>query len=583
MPNLLFAETLVSGLAAAGLRAVCIAPGSRSTPLALAFDAHPQIETFLHLDERCAGFFALGMAQASQRPVALVCTSGTAALEFHAAAVEAQMAGVPLLLLTADRPPELRHSGANQTIDQVKMYGDHVLWAVDAALPENEPPQVALRNLSTLAARAYAIADGLRKGPVQINLPFRKPLEPPPPYQPRFDSGQTTSIQQGILQPTTAQIDELAALIAQNERGWIVCGPWAGQAPCALVDAVTDLGRRTGYPLLADPLSGLRFGPHVASTTVLGSYESFLQHPPDFDPPQVVIRFGAVPTSKWLNEYLECAAPPYQIHVRSSGVWGDDSHRVRFFLQVDEIAFCRRLAERVDRGIGSWSAAVLAAEQRTRRRQAQFLRETWFDAAAIPVILDALTRKANLFVGNSLPVRHLDQFGRPSRRQIHIYGNRGASGIDGVVSSALGVAAAEPSTPMLLLIGDVSFYHDLNGLLAIRQRNLDNVTIVLFHNDGGGIFRRLPVAQHQPQFKELFLTPHGLDFAPAAKMYGLDYTQISEPKIGTPHRATLTAALTASLNGARPTVIEVRTDGMQDERLRRKMVETLRHSKEELS
>ena len=569
-PNLLFAETLVDGLAYAGLRAVCIAPGSRSTPLALAFAAHPRIEIYLHLDERCASFFALGMAQASRRPTALVCTSGTAALEFHAAVAEAQMAGVPLLLLTADRPPELRHSGANQTIDQVKMYGDHVLWAVDAALPEVGAPPVAMRNLRTLAARAYAVADGLRKGPVQINLPFRKPLEPPPPYRPHFGGAQGSSIQRGVLQPTTAHIDELAALVSANERGWIVCGPWAGRVPCALVDALAELARCTGYPLFADPLSGLRFGPHTAYAPVIGSYENFLQHPPEFDPPQVVIRFGAVPTSKYLNQYLDQTAPTHQIHVRSNGVWADDSHLVRSFLQVDETAFCQQLAQRGQRGMGSWGAAVLAADQKAGRCQARFLRENWFDAAVIPAILDVLPDGANLFIGNSLPVRHLDQFGRPSGKRIRVYGNRGASGIDGVVSSALGVAAEEPATPLLLLIGDVSFYHDLNGLLAVRKHDLGNVTIVLLHNDGGGIFRRLPIGRDHAQFEELFLTPHGLEFAAAARMYGLDYTQIADG-----NRAALSEELNASLTCSKPTIIEVRTDGSRDERLRRKLLGTL--------
>ena len=592
--NLLFSETLVSGLANAGLQAVCIAPGSRSTPLALAFDAHPGIETFLHLDERCASFFALGMAQASGRPVALVCTSGTAALEFHAAAVEARMAGVPLLLLTADRPPELRHSGANQTIDQVKMYGDHILWAVDAALPQDDPPEVALRNLRTLAARAYATADGLRKGPVHINLPFRKPLEPPAPYQPNFDSAETqeesevpshslhlaphTSIRRGVLLPTAEQIDELAALISAHERGWIVCGPWAGRAPSALVDAIAELARSTGYPIFADPLSGLRFGPHAASAPVVGSYESFLQHPPSFEPPEVAVRFGAMPTSKHLNDYLDRIAPPYQIHVRSNGVWADDSHRVRHFLQVDETEFCRRLAERSNRGMGRWCATVLADDRRCDRSQTLYLRENWFDAAVVPAIVEALPSGANLFVGNSLPVRHVDQFAKPNQKQIHVFGNRGASGIDGVVSSALGVAAAERSTPMLLLIGDVSFYHDMNGLLAVRNLSLGNVTIVLLHNDGGGVFRRLPIAQGHAQFERLFLTPHGLDFAQAAAMYGLDHVLTSEED-----RATLTEAIRASLHCGRPTLIELRTDGARDERLRRELVKTLRDSKEKIT
>ena len=590
-PNLLFAETLVGGLAYAGLRAVCLAPGSRSTPLALAFDAHPDIETFLHLDERCASFFALGMAQASGRPVGLVCTSGSAALELHAAVVEAQMAGVPLLLLTADRPPELRHSGANQTIDQVKMYGDHVLWAVDAALPQDDPPDVALRNMRTLAARAYAIADGLRKGPVHINLPFRKPLEPEPPYHADFDKVEQRDaridhsqfshlsphslIRRGILIPASEQIDEIAALISRHERGWIVCGPWAGRPPLALVNAVAELARGTGYPIIADPLSGLRFGPHAASAPVVGSYESFLQHPPPFGSPQVVIRLGAVPTSKNLNDYLDKAASPYQIHVRSCGVWADDSHRVRYFLQVDETEFCRRLVQRTDRGMGSWCAEVLAADQRNGHRQAQFLEENWFDAAVVPAVVEALPDGANLFAGNSLPVRHLDQFARPNQKQIHVYGNRGASGIDGIVSSALGVAAAARSTPVLLLIGDISLYHDLNGLLAVRSHNLGNVTIVLLNNNGGGVFRRLPIADGHVQFERLFLTPHGLDFAPAAAMYGLDHVLVCHED-----RAALNEALRDSLHRNRPTIIELRTDGARDERMRGELVKFLRDSKE---
>lgn len=590
-PNLLFSETLVGGLAFAGLQAVCVAPGSRSTPLALAFDAHPCIETFLHLDERCASFFALGMAQASGRPVALVCTSGTAALEFHAAVVEAQMAGIPLLLLTADRPPELRHSGANQTIDQVKMYGDHVLWAVDAPLPEDGPPEVALRNLRTLAARAYAIADGLRKGPVHINLPFRKPLEPPAPYRPNFDcaAGRDareaasrfpppaphTSIRRGVPSPTSQQVDEMAELVSAHERGWIVCGPWAGRRPRALVDAIAELARRTGYPIFADPLSGLRFGPHTASAPVIGGYDSFLQHPPPFDPPDVAVRFGAAPTSKYLNAYLDRVAPPYQIHVRSSGVWADDSHRVRYFLQVDEAEFCRRLAERIDRRTGRWRMEALAADQRSDRLQTQYLRENWFDASVIPQIVDALPPGANLFVGNSLPVRHVDQFAGPNRKRIHVYGNRGASGIDGIVSSALGVAAVERGAPMLLLIGDISFFHDLNGLLAVRNHDLGNVTIVLLHNNGGGVFRRLPIAQGHAQFERLFLTPHDLDFAPAAAMYGLDHLLIADE-----NGASVAEALRASLHPNRPTIIELRTDGARDERLRRRLIKTLRDSKE---
>lgn len=575
-PNLQFSETLVAGLADAGLKAVCIAPGSRSTPLALAFDANPTVETLVHLDERCASYFALGMAQASGRPVALVCTSGTAALEFHAAVVEAKMAGVPLLLLTADRPPELRHSGANQTIDQVKMYGDHILWAVDAALPEEDAPDVALRNMRTLAARCFAVANGIRKGPVHINFPFRKPLEPEAPYSPHFDKGQSSSIQRGVLVPTAEQIEEMVALVSEHEQGWIVCGPWAGRPPCSLVNAVAELGRSTGYPVFADPLSGLRFGPHTGTTPIVGSYESFLQHSADFEAPQVVIRFGAVPTSKYLNAYLERTASALQVHVRSDGVWADDSHRVHSFLQVDETVFCRQLAERFRRTPGQWAASILAAEERSRQRQESLLRESWFDAAAAATAVTALPDDSNLFVGNSLPVRHVDQFAQPDTKRIHVYGNRGASGIDGVLSSALGVAAAERSRPMLLLIGDVSFYHDMNGLLAVFKHGLDNVTVVLLNNGGGGVFRRLPIAEDQTRFEELFLTPPGLDFSLAVEMYGLDFVRIQDE-----NRAGLAQAICASLRDRRPTVIEVRTDGARDERMRRELSESLKDHQEE--
>lgn len=586
-PNLLFAETVVDALVCAGLRAVCLAPGSRSTPLALAVDAHPGIEAFIHLDERSAGFFALGLAQATARPVALLSTSGTAAVEFHAAAVEALMAEIPLLLLTADRPPELRHSGANQTIDQIKMFGDHVLWSVDAALPQSGQPDVALRNLRTLAARAYATADGLRRGPVHINFPFRKPLEPQAPYRPVFEHpagreglrrARQSSISRGVLLPSEEQIDEMTALVSAQERGWIVCGPWPGRTPPALFEDIALLARRTGYPILADPLSGLRFGKHTACAPVIDSFENLLHHPTPFDPPEVIVRFGAVPTSKSLNDYLDRLAPPHQVHLRSSGVWADDSHRVSKFLQVDESAFCRALACRIDRPVSDWGLAVTAAGRRVFCRQAQFLQQHWFDASAIPEILNALPAGAGLFVGNSLPIRHLDQFGAPMRKLVHVYGNRGASGIDGVVSTALGVAAADRSAPLLLLIGDVSFYHDLNGLYAIGRLGLDNVTIVVLNNDGGGLFRRLPIADGHAQFERLFLTKHGLDFAPAAEMYGLDYMHHSGGD-----RESFASDLRASLRSGRPAIIELRTEGDRDECLRRKLAASFQNRKEKNS
>ncbi len=590
-PSLLYAETLVHALAGAGLRDACIAPGSRSTPLTLAFDAHPEVTVHLHLDERCASFYALGLAMATERPVALVCTSGTAAVEFHPAVVEAQMSHVPLLVLTADRPPELRHSGANQTIDQVKMYGEHVLWAVDVGLPEANPPAVALRNLRATAARALAVADGIVKGPVHLNLPFRKPLEPDGPYNPDFSSIVATRIQHGTIHPSSQQIDELAELIAAHERGVIICGPRCpgGDFPAA----VSELARHSGYPIFADPLSGLRFGPHTADTPVIGCYETVLNGDPGWGAPEVVIRFGAVPTSKWLNEWLDTETAdrgrrtaideekdtsaatrptllaPHRIHISADGVWSDDSHRVSDYLQADETLTCRALAERISRGESDWTRHLLATEQKFWQAASTSLHEEWFDVTAVAALVDAMPDGANLFVGNSLPIRHVDQFAAPSTKRLQVYGNRGASGIDGVTSSALGVAAADRSTPTVLLIGDISFYHDLNGLLAVKQQNLTNVTIVLLNNDGGSIFRRLPIAGQEPAFTRLFLTPHGLDFALVIRMYGLEHAQAD-------NRQALHDALAASIGNKKPTVIEVRTDGARDEELRQELGRRIR-------
>ncbi len=566
-PNLSYAEILVDALARSGVQQVCLAPGSRSTPLALVCHAHPAIRVYRHLDERSAAFFALGLAQARGQPVALVCTSGTAAVEFHPAVVEAYHSQVPLLLLTADRPPELRDSGANQTIHQVKLYGDHVLWSVDVPTPEADPPPVLRRHLRTLAARAVAIATGLRPGPVHLNLPFRKPLEPTTPFRPDLRQPPPPQILPGRLQPTEATVQLLADRMASVERGWILCGPGCpgGEFPAA----VAALAGHLGYPILADPLSGVRFGPHVGDAPILAGYESFLQASPAVEPPQVVIRFGRIPTSKWLNAYLDRVEPGMQVHVRASGVWADDTHRVTHLLQADETATCRALMAALPRrGPGAWARRWQALEEGTQAHHRTWLEGDWWDAQAVRRVVDGLPDGANLVLGNSLPVRHVDQFAPALSREIRVFGNRGASGIDGLVSTALGVAAADPARPTVLLIGDVSFYHDLNGLLAVRAHGLDNATMVVLHNDGGGIFRRLPIAAHEPPFRELFLAPHGLDFEPVARMYGLEFVRIHDGP-------SLDRALGRALEGP-ATVLQVVTDGTQDEQRRRRLVEALR-------
>ncbi|MBZ0303491.1 MAG: 2-succinyl-5-enolpyruvyl-6-hydroxy-3-cyclohexene-1-carboxylic-acid synthase, partial [Anaerolineae bacterium] len=414
----------VEELARAGLKAVCIAPGSRSTPLTLAFARHGGIKIYTHLDERSAGFFALGLALASDEPVALVCTSGTAAANFFPAIVEAHMSRVPLLVLTTDRPPELRHSGANQTIDQVKMYGDFVLWSVDAALPEANPPAIAIRNLRTLAARAYAKANGIRKGVVHINLPFRKPLEPTavegdmteiPKKIGEGDSPDSGiySAHSRIHSSETHLADSeigvwLPELIQDNHRGVIICG--GGLSPVE-VDGIHVVAYASGYPVLAEPYSHVR---HFHQG--YGAYEYYAMYAPK---PDVILRFGNVPVSKALNDFIVSSHPRVLIHIAPDGEWSDDSHTVTDVFPVSPM-YVAQLLSFMDRRETKYLSQYGLLESTTWSIVDGAIKTgSYFDGAAVYDVVDLIPADSTLFAGNSLPVRLLDQFGKPQSKRIY--------------------------------------------------------------------------------------------------------------------------------------------------------------------
>lgn len=565
--NTYYARVFVDALARAGLEAVCIAPGSRSTPLTLAFAEHDGIRKYTHLDERSAGFFALGLAMASDKPVALVCTSGTAAANVFPAIIEAKMSRVPLLILTADRPHELRHSGANQTIDQVKLYGDNVLWSVDMALPESNPPAVAVRNLAAMAARALATADGRmdfrRKGPVHLNFPFRKPLEPvevagevvevenrqPLPAPNLYSDAHTP-------QKPSEGVRSLNRALQKLPNGIVVCGPRSNPN---LRDAVRAFANAVGYPIFADPLSGYRYSP--AEANVITAYDTVsLDLLLAIGQPQVLIRLGDVPTSANLNRYLAQVTPQYRVHIADDGVWADDSHTATHMLDGRSGLFDNW----VKQPFSGWQVQWRMLERRHRETLQSALGAAYFDGAVVPRVVERLPHGAVLFVGNSNPVRHLDQFAPPSEKLLHVYGARGASGIDGQVSTALGVGAAT-GQHVTAIVGDITFYHDMNGLLAVRRHNL-SATFVVINNDGGGIFERLPIREFEPHHTDYFLTPHGLIFEHAAAMYGLDYACADD-------FASLDAALTAHLKPGHSAIIEVKTDIKTDEARHRELVQ----------
>lgn len=568
-PNTLYANTFIDALIASGLRSVCIAPGSRHTPLVLALARHRDvIDLYSHLDERSAAFFALGLALGSDEPAAVVCTSGSAAANFYPAIIEAHQSRIPLIALTADRPRELRQSGANQTIDQIKLFGDFVDWFVDAPLPA-DPPPVALRHLSTLAARAFNTCKS-KRGVVHINLPFRKPFEP----------SADDAVVMAVKKPVTTEFlreranyqSGLSALLTDEllARPGII---YFGHGSCrseAERAAITPWAERlsaiTGYPIFAEFTSNMRRG------YTIGAYESLIEANADrLSQAEVLVRFGSPPLARNMQDFMLGNQLRYHIFCSRAGEWADDSHSLTHHLtvnpakvSVDEWDGWRRRSP-PDQWSRHWKAAERTARQVISD---QINTGEYFDGAALHDVVDLMPADGALFVGNSLPVRHLDQFGPPPDKPIHAYANRGASGIDGNVSTALGIGAARRSQPLVAVLGDITLYHDLNGLLAIKRCRVP-ATIVLLNNEGGGIFHRLPARQFEPHFSDYFITAHGLDFRRAAALYDLQYIRADD-------RAAFRAAFRESLGASKSTLIEVRTDALADLKRRHEIMAALR-------
>lgn len=541
-----FAATFVDELAAQGVEYACVSPGSRSAPLAMALQRHPRIKVIVQIDERCSGFFALGLGKSTGKPAVALTTSGTAAVELHPAVVEASYSNTPLIVITADRPPELQDVGANQAIDQRGLYGTAPRWFFDPGIPVELPG--AARMWRRLAARAVAEA---ARGPVHVNLPFREPLVPPPGQVPAAQPAPAQSLTGGRVLPSQAQVASLAAALQRSQRPLVVAGDLRDG------ERLAPALKRLGMPVLAEPTSQLR---RADTGATIESYEALLragwslQHGPD-----LVIRLGGTPTSRVLNRWLAAAAAPTFL-VDPDRAWRDEDQVATSVMACDPQALLETLPP-VDRA--AWREQWIGAGKRATAAIAATLVSTpLHEGHVVRALSTRLPENGQVFIGSSMPVRAADSFWPLARAEQRFYANRGASGIDGLVSTGLGIATGRSHSPAVLLLGDLSLYHDMNGLWALQRHGI-RATVVVCDNNGGGIFSFLPQSEHQDVFEEIFVTPLGLDLSQVARLYGLVYSPVSD-------RSGLEPAIADAIAAPTPTMVVVkfrREDSVSGQRL----------------
>ncbi|MFF5111860.1 2-succinyl-5-enolpyruvyl-6-hydroxy-3-cyclohexene-1-carboxylic-acid synthase [Streptosporangium sp. NPDC000509] len=526
-PATALATVLVDELARCGLTDVVLAPGSRSAPLALAVHADSRIRLHVRVDERSASYLAVGLARRSGRPVVLICTSGTAAANFHPAVIEAHESGVPLLVLTADRPPELRDTGASQTVDQVKLYGTAVRWFGEIGVPEDRLGQVAYWR--STACRAYQRALGpYDPGPVHLNVPFREPLVPdgdPSWCESLEGDSEGPWIRARVASPP------VALHLPPTRRGVLVVGDGATNTRRYVAAA-----GMAGWPVLSEPNGGARYGDHAMSTYhfLLGTPEFADRHRPD-----VVVTLGRPGLSRPLLNWLR-HADEHIVVAADMTRWPDPTRSATQVAQVVEIP--------VTAGDDAWLHSWRRAETAARTAIDEVLDGTGLSEPRLARDLaEALPNGSLLFSGSSMPIRDLDQAMR-ARRGLRVLANRGAAGIDGVVSSAMGAALAH-NGPSYALMGDLTFLHDQNGLVLGSREPRPDLCLVVVNNDGGGIFSLLPQAALRDPFERVFGTSHAVDLGYVAAATGTPYTFVDEP-----------GQLVKALRGDGLRMIEVRTD-----------------------
>lgn len=510
---------LVNSLISSGVKKVVISPGSRSTPLAYAFASLKEVEIYRQVDERGAAFFALGLAKSKKEPTVLLCTSGTAAANYFPAIVEAKYARVPLIVITADRPHELREVGAPQAILQPNMFGEHVKWATDLPIPDDFPQTLPF--VTRHISRAIAISTEAPYGPVHINVPFREPLLID--FK-QLENKNTVKLYRAQINPSIEAIEDLSKIVREAKRGIIVVGELANESE---MEYIWSFIRQIKWPILVESLSNMRSNvPDDCLPYVISTYDAILKNSAfqNVAKPDVVIRFGAQPVSKFLMQFIANANLNHYVVVDESTLFRDSIHTVTEFIHSE-------VGKWLTEGFTSlpdkqyvtiWQKAQRLALEEIHR----YTEVNKDEGAYVYEFLAHLTEPTNIFASSSMPIRDIDTFLTPSHKDIRVVANRGTNGIDGVLSSALGYSTTTPSRETYLLIGDLALLHDSNGFIATRYQSCD-LTIIVMNNDGGGIFSYLPQANVEAHYEDLFGTPTHLSFKELAKMYDLQYANIT--------------------------------------------------------
>lgn len=556
--NTLWGRLLVEELARCGVTFVCVSPGSRSTPLTAAVAGSGRIASAIWLDERGAAFHALGRARATGRPAALICTSGTAVANYLPAVIEASQDGVPLVVVTADRPPELIDAGANQAIRQPGLFGDYVRWSFTLPAPDAD---ITGRLVLSTVDQGLHRALGPPAGPVHINCMFREPLEPGVaepwpddiPRRWRRGSGPLTVYARPETTPDAGSLERIAATISASRRGLIVIGSLPKERDR---EAAAALSERLGWPVAADIRSGLRLGAGPGNLVPYIDQLLLSERLRAAFAPDVVLHLGGQPTSKRLAQALSALSDAALISVQEHPFRHDPGHRITHRLQADINRFCALLTGQLAPGAtapaGAWGAGLREASALAGAAIDDFVAAAPFgEIAAARIVSREIPAGHGLFLGNSMPIRDMEMFADTAGARPEVAANRGASGIDGIVSTASGFACGL-GQPATLMIGDLSLLHDLTALVHLRALPQPLIIVVL-NNGGGGIFQFLPIARHPDLLDPWFTAPHDVEFAGIRRLFGIPC-----------HRPATAAEFVAVYREAcasgASAVIEVRTD-----------------------